>query len=89
MEQLFSQLSETLINSLHNDEQIKLSIDGENSQFVRFSQSKIRQSGLVDDAFLSISLINDGRTCNGSFTLTGNIELDEQTANQELNRLFI
>ena len=87
MEQLFNQLSETLLNNLQNGEDLKLTIRGENSQFVRFSQSKVRQSGLVDDANLSIVLINDDRTCSGSFTLTGNITADEETAIEELNRL--
>ena len=87
MEQLFNQLSEKLLKSLDADEHMKVSIDGENSQFVRFSQSKVRQAGLVDDASLSISLIKDGRTCSGSFTLTGNTKTDEKTANAELIRL--
>ncbi|SVC67656.1 uncharacterized protein METZ01_LOCUS320510, partial [marine metagenome] len=67
--------------------QLKLSINGENSQFVRFSQSKVRQSGLVDDASLSISLINNGRTCTSSFTLTGNINIDTSIALKELERM--
>jgi len=87
MEQLFNQLSETLLNNLRNGEHLKVTIGGENSQFVRFSQSKVRQSGLVDDASLSIVLIKDERTCSGSFTLTGNITADEETAMEELNRL--
>ena len=87
MEQLFNQLSEILLKSLDADEHMKVSIDGENSQFVRFSQSKVRQAGLVDDASLSISLIKDGRTCSGSFTLTGNSETDEKTAYMELERM--
>ena len=87
MEQLFNQLSEILLNSLGADEHMKVSIDGENSQFVRFSQSKVRQAGLVDDASLSISLIKDEKTCSGSFTLTGNSKTDEKTTNAELSRL--
>jgi len=87
MEQLFNQLSEKLLKSLDADEHMKVSIDGENSQFVRFSQSKVRQAGLVDDASLSISLIKDGRTCSGSFTLTGNTKTDEKTAYMELERM--
>ena len=87
MEQLFNQLSEKLLKSLDADEHMKVSIDGENSQFVRFSQSKVRQAGLVDDTSLSISLIKDGRTCSGSFTLTGNSETDEKTVYMELERM--
>jgi len=87
MEQLFNQLSETLLNNLNAGEQLKVAIGGEKSQFVRFSQSKVRQSGLVDDASLDIVLIQDGRTCSGSFTLKGNINIDEATAVEELHRL--
>jgi len=87
MEKLFNRLSETLFNNLNTGEHLKITIGGENSQFVRFSQSKVRQSGLVDDASLSIVLIKDERTCSGSFTLTGNITADEETAMEELNRL--
>jgi predicted Zn-dependent protease len=61
MKQLFNQLSDKLLTSLTEAEHLKMSINGENSQFIRFSQSKIRQSGFVDDASLSISLIKDGR----------------------------
>ena len=84
---LFNQLVEKLLNNLQNGEQLKLSINGENSQFVRFSQSKVRQSGLVDDASLSISLINNGRTCTCSFTLTGNMDIDTSMALKELERM--
>ena len=87
MEQLFNQLSGTLLSNLRIGEHLKVTIGGENSQFVRFSNSKVRQSGLVDDANLSIILIKDDRTCSGSFTLTGNITTDEETATAELNRL--
>ena len=87
MEILFNQLVEKLLNNLQNGEQLKLSINGENSQFVRFSQSKVRQSGLVDDASLSISLINNGRTCTCSFTLTGNMDIDTSMALKELERM--
>jgi len=87
MEQLFNHLSEKLFSSLNEGENLKVSIGGENSQFIRFSQSKVRQSGIVDDASLSISLIKDERTCSGSFTLTGNTGKDEKTTLMELERL--
>ena len=87
MEILFNQITEKLLDHLHNSEKMKLSINGENSQFIRFSKSKVRQSGLVDDASLSISLIKDEKTCNSSFTLTGNIDEDTKIAFNELERM--
>jgi len=87
MEQSFNNLSQTLLNSLKEGEHLKISINGEQSQFIRFSQSKVRQSGLVDDASISITLIHDKRNCCGSFTLSGNSNKDEISAITELNRL--
>ena len=87
MEKLFNHITDKLINSLSHNEQIKLNINGENSQFIRFSQSKVRQSGLVDDATLSIYLIKENRTCDCSFTLTGNLNYDTEKAIEELKKL--
>ena len=73
MEELFNNISEKILSCINDDEHLKLSINGEKSQFIRFSQSKVRQSGIVEDASLSMSLIQNGKTCDSSFTLTGNI----------------
>ena len=87
MEQSFNVLSEKLISSIESGEHLKISIEGEQSQFIRFRQSKVRQSGLVDDATLMLTLIKDERSCSGSFTLSGNDITDEQTAHTELERM--
>ena len=87
MEQSFNVLSEKLLKCLNSGEHLKISINGEHSQFIRFSQSKVRQAGLVDDATLTLTFIKDGRNCSGSFTLSGNNEADENIAMAELGRL--
>ena len=87
MENLFNQLSELLLNNIKSGEHLKISINGENSQFIRFSQSKVRQTGLVDDASFTIVLIKNRSTCSGSFTLSGNLNTDQKNALDELNRL--
>ena len=85
MEELFNNISEKILSCIKNDEYLKLSISGEKSQFIRFSQSKVRQTGIVEDASLSISLIQNSKTCDSSFTLTGDFEQDVQQALKELN----
>ena len=87
MEQTFNNLSNVLLNNLKEREHLKISIGGEKSQFIRFSKSKVRQSGIINDVSLSITLIKDSRTCDGSFTLSGNNVTDEKLALAELNRL--
>ena len=87
MEQSFYVLSEKLLKCLNSGEHLKVSINGEHSQFIRFSQSKVRQAGLVDDATLTLTFIKDGRNCSGSFTISGNMAVDEKIALDELIRL--
>ena len=80
MEQSFSILSNNLLDNLQSGEHLQISIGGEKSQFVRFSKSKVRQSGVIDDASLGITLIKNNRKCDGSFTLSGNSLIDEKLA---------
>ncbi len=87
MEKLFYDLSDKLFNSLLNQEKLLIGIKGEKSQFIRFNQSKVRQSGIIEDAKLELCLINNSRTCSGSFTLSGNINSDELKSFEELSRL--
>ena len=65
MEQTFNNLSNALFKNLKEGEHLKISISGEHSQFVRFSQSKVRQSGIVDDVSLYMNLFKDGRSRRG------------------------
>ena len=87
MENAFKKISDKLFSSLNKDEVLMLSISGENSDFCRFNQSKVRQIGEVLDSRLSLSLINDNRICHGSITLSRDLENDLKLAEDELDRL--
>ena len=52
------QLSDKLFQSLNTEETLMLSLSAEKSHFCRLNQSKVRQIGEVQDAQLSISIIN-------------------------------
>ena len=75
-ENQFNQLVENIFNDKKEGEFITLSFSGEKSHFLRFSQSKIRQNGMVHDADISISLIYDQRKCSVDVPITGNMEID-------------
>jgi len=77
MKNHFKDLSAKLFNHLNEGEILSTSFSGENSQFIRLNQAKVRQTGLVDDFDLGLKLIYDGRTTSGSLTLSGNMESDE------------
>jgi len=56
MEQLFNLLSDALFSELRSDEQLILNFHGENTLFVRFNKSKVRQVSDVNQQELSITL---------------------------------
>ena len=87
MEDIFNHLSDKLISYLKKDEHLIISFDGENSQFIRFNNASIRQTGLVDDATMGLKFIANGRTCYGAFTVSGNQDIDIQRGENEIDRM--
>jgi len=87
MEHLFEQLGSALIAQLDGQESLALSFAAENSQFMRFNSSRIRQSGMVDDIVLTLELIDCQRQASASLSLSGNPYTDLLRAGAELSRL--
>ena len=87
METIFNHLSDKLISTLKKGEHLIISFDGEKSQFIRFNNASIRQTGLVDDATMSLKFIANGRTCHGAFTVSGNQDIDIQRGGNEIDRM--
>ena len=87
MEQIFNKISDKLYSNLKTGEHLTLSLDGENSQFIRVNNAKIRQTGLVNNADLAFDLIYNNRNCQGQITLSGDYDNDYKRAVEELNRL--
>ncbi len=87
MEQIFNKISDQIYSDLKNDEYLTLSLSGENSQFIRINNAKIRQTGLVNNTDISFDFIYDNRNCQGQITLSDDYENDYKRAVAELNRL--
>jgi len=87
MEKTFEKISEYLFSKLNKDENLIISFSGENSQFIRFNNAAVRQTGLVDDADLGLKFISNGRTCSAGFTISGDFDLDLKRGLDEINRM--
>lgn len=87
MKEYFFNISEKIMNGLSSDEHLTLSINGENSEFIRINNAKIRQIGTVSDTELGIELIKNNRKIGISFTLQRNAEDDVQLAIEHLQVL--
>ena len=87
MENKFRNISKVIYSHLKKDELLTLTFTGEESQFIRLNNAKIRQTGLVNDADIHMKMIANGRTCTGSFTLSGNDDIDTKRARFEIERM--
>ena len=87
MKKVFKSISESLFKELKSDEDVILSFSGENSQFIRFNNASVRQTGLVDDADIELKFISNNRICGGGFTISGNMEIDLARGKHEIERM--
>ncbi|WP_088890475.1 TldD/PmbA family protein [Leptolyngbya ohadii] len=76
MEPTFDRLITQLRSLLTAEEFFKLTLSGEQSQFVRFNHAKVRQTGNVRDGGISLTLIQNGRTASRRLDFTGSWETD-------------
>ena len=61
MKKYFFDISDKVFNTLAADEHLTISINGEDSEFIRINNAKIRQIGSVKDASLGLQLIKNNR----------------------------
>lgn len=79
LEQSFTQLTNTLHHKQATDEHFTLQLSGEQSQFARFNQAKVRQTGCVVDGNATLTLMQDQRGASFSFPVSGDEAQDEET----------
>jgi len=76
MQEYFYQLADSLTPLLQSGEVYTCTFDAEDSDFVRFNRSAVRQAGTVAQRFLSLTLINGRRHTSGTVSLSGDLEMD-------------
>jgi predicted Zn-dependent protease len=87
MEGGFKQLADWLRGQCQSHEYFTLLLSSEQSQFTRFNQAKVRQTGVVWDGHLRLTLMQAGRSSYQEFPLTGNSECDHQQVELALTAL--
>ncbi len=87
LESTFNKLGEFLINKLGNGEYLSIELSSEKTQFVRFNRAKVRQTGLVADGNVKLSLIAHQRTAFITFPFTGDLNIDQENALESLEYL--
>ena len=87
MNNYFNKLNNFIFSLLSDNEIVKVGLWGESSQFIRLNNSKIRQTGLVDDLSYSICLIHNKKQVAASSTITGNFQSDQLKLSNILSSL--
>jgi predicted Zn-dependent protease len=76
VQEYFYRLADYLNTRLSGDEIFTCTFDAEDSDFVRFNRSAVRQAGTVLQRSLSVTLIHGRRHTQGSISLSGEWEED-------------
>lgn len=87
MQQHFYELADYLTEQLRGDEVYLAYFSGEESDFVRFNNSAIRQAGSVVQADVALDLIRGSRHAEASTTLSGDPATDRQRLDSSLDDL--
>ena len=71
MKDTFFYICDEIMKKISSDEELIISFSGEKSQYIRFNNSKIRQTGCIDDANIFLNFIKNNRSCKYSFSFQG------------------
>lgn len=89
MQTYFYQLADFIGTRIHADETYLAYLSAEDSTFVRFNKSAVRQAGSVQQLILTLSLVSRQRRAESRLTLSGVLDNDQQlvgTAVETLRR---
>ena len=87
MHEYFYTLADAITALLKGDEIYTCTFRGEDSDFVRFNRSAVRQAGTVAQRFLNLDLIRGQRHAAADVALSGDLEEDRARLTQAVAEL--
>ena len=87
MKNYLKQLSENVFNGLKGDEELSMGLHSEESDFIRFNHSKVRQNTTVNQHELNLQFNSNKRFYRSTINLTLNLEADTANINEVVNDL--
>lgn len=84
---IFQSICSQVFDSLKENEKLTVYLEGENSQYFRFNDSKLRQSGIIEDYAVTISLFSGKKSLQSSTTLSSDIKSSVSNLTNEINAL--
>ncbi len=91
MKTYFKSLSDSVFHSLKASEHLFFNLTGDDTQFIRFNGSKVRQTGLVENQFLDFTFVlgdEEGtlKRGTGQVTLTNDLAEDQKRIQHWVSR---
>ncbi len=87
LEVSFNRLLESLFDEKKSGEEFSFKLNRERSNFTRFNRAKVRQTGVVADGWVELTLMENQRSAFRVFPVSGNWEVDWQQAYTSLQDL--
>ena len=87
MQDYFYRLVDFVMERLSAEEIVLCNFSAEDSDFVRFNRSAIRQAGSIAQRSLDVKLIVGQRQANGDIALSGDLSIDGERAVALVDRL--
>ena len=85
--EIFQEICSQVFSSLENNEQLTIYLEGENSQYFRFNDPKLRQSGIIEDYAVTISLFSGKKSLQAATTVSSDIESSVNNLRNEIHAL--
>lgn len=83
----FQQIADVLLHQTQTGEYLSISLDGEDSDFVRLNHCRVRQVGSVSQRYVTLKLIDGQKQISTRSSLSGERERDVVTLGQQLQEL--
>lgn len=83
----FTIFANDVFAELKKDEELSLSMNAEDSTFIRFNEAKIRQAGSVEQGNLHFTFLKNGRTVTAALPFSFDLEKDRTKASSLLHSL--
>lgn len=87
MESLFKEITEETFGILKSNELLTITIAGEDSNFIRINDSKVRQTSKIIDAKIGLDLIIGNKKASHEFTFTKDFTTNFERVKFELNKM--
>ncbi len=85
--EIYNTICSQVYNTLQEGEDLTIYMEGENSQYFRFNDSKIRQTGIIEDYNVTLSLYHGKKSLQATTTISSDIDYSVKNLISEINGL--